>query len=197
LPKHFTANVHRPKVAIKSNEQTFVELLALYRSYMKPLPHSSHLKAALLLIQVIMCFGNPTVAQAGDKVSSFCRPVGPELDYRTELPQGYLIVYSATDTFDDGDMPYYAHSAYSIYTANEKFFKHVENHISLSDEIPSLVTLATGSYTIEARSESRGYVRVPVVIAAGRRTVVDPDREQTVTQKRLAGAKHSRRLADL
>jgi hypothetical protein len=163
---------------------------------MKSLPHSSYLKAALLLIQLIMCFGNPTVAQAGDKVSSFCRPVGPELDYRTELPQGYLIVYSATDPFDDGDLLYYAHSAYSIYTADGKFFKQVENHISLSDEVPSLVTLPTGSYTIETRSESHGYVRVPIVITAGLRTVVDPDREETVGQKLLARAKHARRLAD-
>jgi hypothetical protein len=162
---------------------------------MKSLPHLSYLKATLLLIQVIMCFGGPTVAQAGDKVSSFSRPFGPELDYRSELPQGYLIVYSATDTFNDGEVPYYAHSAYSIYTANGKLFKHVENHISLSDELPSLVTLTTGSYIIEARSESHGYVRVPIVIAAGRRTVVDPDREQTVKQKRLGRAKLSHRLA--
>ena len=67
---------------------------------------------------------------------------------------------------------------------------------SASDEVPSLATLPTGSYTIEARSESHGYVRVPIFITAGRRTVVDPDREQTVMQKRLAQTKHSPRLAD-
>lgn len=158
--------------------------------------YSSYLKAALLLIQLIMCFGNPTVAQAGDKVSSFGRPVGPEVDYQAGLRQGSLVVFSATDPFDDGGVPYYAHSAYSIYTADGKFFKRVENHISLSDELPSLVTLPTGSYTIEVRSESHGYIRVPIVITTGRRTVVDPDREQIVTQKRLARVKHSRRLAD-
>ena len=163
---------------------------------MKTLPHSSCLKAALLLTQLIMCFGSPTIARAGDKVSSLRRLIGPELDYRTELRQGYLIVYSATDTFNDGEVPYYAHSAYSIYTDSGKFFKHVENHISLSDEIPSHVTLPTGSYMIEARSENRGYVRLPVVIAEGRRTVVDPDRERTVTQKRLAQARPGRRLAN-
>ena len=163
---------------------------------MKSLPHSFYLKAALLLIQLIMCFGSPTVAQAGDKVSSLRCPVGPALDYRTDVPQGYLIVYSATDPFNDGEVPYYAHSSYSIYTADGKFFKHVENHISLSDEVPSLVMLPTGSYTIEARSESHGFVRVPIVITAVRRAVVDPDREQTVTQKRLPPAKHLRRLAD-
>jgi len=158
--------------------------------------YSSYLKAALLLIQLVMCFGSPTVAQAGAKAPLFSGPVRPELDYRNELPQGYLIVYSATDAFDDGGVPYYAHSAYSIYRVDGKLFTHVENHISLSDEVPSLVRLPTGSYMIEARSESHGYVRVPIVITAGRRTVVVPDREQTIMQKRLAQAKHSRRLAD-
>src|ERR1041385_7971276 len=37
-----------------------------------------------------------------------------------QLPQGSLVVYSATDAFDDGDVPYYAHSSYAIYTANGK-----------------------------------------------------------------------------
>ena len=141
--------------------------------------YSSYLKTTLLLIQLVMGFGSPTVAQAG-----------------TALPQGYLIVYSATDPFDDGDVLYYAHSSYAIYTTDGKLFKNVENHISRSDELPSLVTLPTGSYTIEARSERHGYVRMPIIITEGRRTVVDPDREQTVMQKQLARAKHSRRLAD-
>ena len=149
-----------------------------------------------MLTQLIMCFGSPTIAQAGDRVSSLRRPIGPELNYRTELRQGYLIVYSATDAFNDGEVPYYAHSAYSIYTDSGKFFKHVENHISQSDEIPSLVTLPTGSYVIEARSENRGYVRLPIVIAEGRRTVVDPDREQKASQKHLAQARRGRRLAN-
>jgi hypothetical protein len=105
-------------------------------------------------------------------------------------------VYSATDQFDDGGVLYYAHSSYSIYTTDGKFFKNVENHISRSDEIPALVMLSTGSYTIEARSESRGYVRVPIVITAGQRTVVNPDNEQTDIQKRLTRTKHSRRLVD-
>ena len=162
---------------------------------MKTLPHSSVLKAALLLTQLIVCFGSPTIARAGDKIASLRRPIGPELNYRTELGQGYLIVYSATDPFNDGEVPYYAHSAYSVYTDSGKFFKHVENHISLSDEIPSLITLPAGPYVIEVRSENRGYVRLPIVIGEGRRTIVDPDREQTVTQKRLAQAKRARRLA--
>ena len=120
--------------------------------------YSSYLKTTLLLIQLVMGFGSPTVAQAG-----------------TALLQGYLMVYSATDPFDDGDVLYYAHSSYAIYTTDGKLFKNVENHISRSDEIPETVTLPVGSYLIEARSEKDGYVRVRVGINAGRQTILDLD----------------------
>jgi len=92
-----------------------------------------------------------------------------------QLSQGSLVVYSATDAFEDGDVPYYAHSSYTIYTADGKLFKNVENHISRSDEIPAVETLPVGSYVIEARSERDGYVRVRVVIKAGRQTILDLD----------------------
>src|SRR2546430_11115263 len=78
-----------------------------------------------------------------------------------QLSQGSLVVYSATDAFDDGDVPYYPHSSYAIYTTNGKLFKNVENHMARSDEIPALVSLAAGFYVVEARSADNGYVRVP------------------------------------
>ena len=92
-----------------------------------------------------------------------------------QLSQGSLVVYSATDAFDDGEVPYYAHSSYAIYTTDGRLFKNVENHMSNSDEIPEVVTLPVGSYVIEGRSETDGYVRVRVVIKAGRQTIVDLD----------------------
>jgi hypothetical protein len=92
-----------------------------------------------------------------------------------QLSQGSLEVYSATDAFDDGEVPYYAHSSYAIYTTDRRLFKNVENHMSNSDEIPEVVTLPVGSYVIEARSETDGYVRVRVVIKAGRQTILDLD----------------------
>ena len=92
-----------------------------------------------------------------------------------QLSQGSLMVYSATDAFDDGDVPYYPHSSYAIYTTNGKLFKNVENHISNSDEIPEVVTLPVGYYLIEARSERDGYVRVRIGIRAGRQTILDLD----------------------
>jgi hypothetical protein len=158
---------------------------------------SSLLKAALLIVPLALCFGGSTVAEAGGKDPLSPGPVRPgNLDYRTELPQGYLRVYSATDQFDDGGVLYYAHSSYSIYTTDGKFFKNVENHISRSDEIPEVVKLPVGSYTLEVRSEKEGYFRVHVVINAGVRTVLNLDGEQVDMGKRLAQAKHSRRLAD-
>lgn len=92
-----------------------------------------------------------------------------------QLSQGSLVVYSATDAFEDGDLPYYAHSSYTIYTTDGKIFKNVENHLSRSDEIPDVVRLPVGSYVIEARSERDGYVRVRIVIKAGRQTILDLD----------------------
>jgi hypothetical protein len=101
-----------------------------------------------------------------------------------QLSQGWLVVYSATDAFEDGDLPYYAHSSYAIYTTDGKVFKNVENHISRSDEIPEVVALPVGFYTVVARSERDGYVRVPLVIKAGQRTIVDLDLAEKETYKR-------------
>src|SRR6267378_2330119 len=150
------------------------------------------LKSMLLIVQLAF-FGSPILVKAGQRDSS---TIQAELNDQAELRQGYLLVYSATDRFNDGGTFYYPHSSYSIYTADGKFFKNVENHISRSDEIPSLAALPAGSYTILLRSENRGYIRLPIVITAGRRTILDPDGEQADMGKRLARAKHSRRLAD-
>ena len=114
-------------------------------------------------------------ASAGGKDPSSPGPVRPgTLDYRAELPQGYLKVYSVSDEFNDG--PYYAHSSYAIDSAHGTLFKTVENNISRTDElIPWEVALPTGAYTILARSARAGEVRVHFVIKAGQRTIVDLD----------------------
>src|SRR5947199_479309 len=92
-----------------------------------------------------------------------------------ELSHGALEVYSATDEFNDGGTLYYSHGAYAIYTLDGKLFKNVENHISRSDELPETVSLPVGSYTVAARSEKDGYIRVPVMIKHRRRTVLALD----------------------
>jgi hypothetical protein len=148
----------------------------------------------LLIVQLASCVGGPTVAQAGQRDSS-TGSIQPKVNDQAVLSRGYLIVYSATDRFDDGGTFYYPHSSYAIYTTDGKFFRNVENHISRSDEIPALVTLPAGSYTILLRSENRGYIRLPIVITSGRRTILDPDEAQTDLQKRFARPKDPRRVA--
>jgi hypothetical protein len=96
------------------------------------------------------------------------------------------MVYSASDEFDDGGVPYHAHSSYTIYTTDGKVFKNVENHISRSDEIPEVVALPVGAYMVEARSERDGYVRVRVVLKAGQRTILDLDLGEKKPLRRLA-----------
>ena len=100
-----------------------------------------------------------------------------------ELPQGYLKVYSVSDEFNDG--AYYAHSSYAIYSIDGRLFKRVENNISLTDDlIPWEVALPIGSYTVVARSQRVGEVRVRFVINAGQRTIVDLDLAEQETYRR-------------
>ena len=72
--------------------QILVKLLASHPNYMKS-PHcSSFLKTALLMVPLALCLGGSTVVQAGGKDDPLSPgPIRPgNLDYRTELPQGYL-----------------------------------------------------------------------------------------------------------
>jgi hypothetical protein len=139
---------------------------------------------------------NSASARGKDPLSP--SPVRPEnLDYRIELPQGYLKVYSGSDEFNDG--AYYAHSSYSIYSAHGTLVKTVENSISRADElIPWEVALPIGSYTIVTRSARVGEVRVRFLIKARQRTIVDLDlaeqdtyRRYLQTSYRLASSSHS------
>lgn len=96
-------------------------------------------------------------------------PVGPAEPEHT----GYLIVYSATEPVDDGDVMYYTHTDYRLYSSGGVFLKTIRNSIVKGDEVPETVRLAPGRYVIHAQSETEGYVAVPVVIADGRKTVVN------------------------
>jgi hypothetical protein len=147
----------------------------------------SLLKGALLIVPLALCFGGSTVAQAGGKDPLSPGPVRPgNFDYRIELPQGYLKVYSATDEFNDGNAWYFPHSSYAIYTIGGKLFKNVKNQRSPDDEIPEVVALPVGTYAVVARSERDGYRRVLVVIKEGQQTILDLNLWAKKTQRRLA-----------
>jgi len=107
------------------------------------------------------------------------------LDYRTELPQGYLKVYSAIDRFKDGDAWYFPHSSYAIYTIDGRLYENVRNHRSADDEVPEVVALPVGTYTVVARSERGGYASMLVVIKEGEQVVLDLDLWETKTQRSL------------
>ena len=145
---------------------------------------SLFLKITLLIVSLTFYFGSSTYGQARDRNVLSPGPVRPgNLDYRTELPQGYLKVYSATDEFNDGDALYFPHSSYAIYTIDGKPFKNVKNQRFPADEIPEVVALPVGTYAVVARSERDGYGRVLVVITEGQQTIVDLDLWEKKTRR--------------
>jgi hypothetical protein len=154
---------------------------------MKSRLYSMFFKTARLIASFVWCLAGPSVAQAADKDPLFPETVRPgRLDYRTELRQGYLKVYSAIDEFKDGDAWYFPHSSYGIYMIHGKLLKKVGNHNSRTDEIPEIVALPVGFYTVVARAEKAGYIRVPVVINEGQQTILDLDAWESKTLRQVA-----------
>ena len=96
------------------------------------------------------------------------------------------MVYSRADESYDGNAWYFPQNLFAIYTIDGKLFKNVTSQLSADEEIPQIVALPVGSYMVVARSEKDGYIRLPVAIKAGRRTVLDLDLRQEGTPTRLA-----------
>src|SRR5262245_4273193 len=131
--------------------------------------------ATIALIALASLRASLSIAEAGNPSRNNGMPSNRRI-YPADLVDGYLLVYSATDESSDGDIQFYAHTSYVIYTADGKFFRNIENHLSRTDEAPERVSLPPGSYSIEARSTRDGYVRVPLIVKPGRSTIVDLDR---------------------
>ena len=96
------------------------------------------------------------------------------------------MVYLRADESYDGNAWYFPQNLFAIYTIDGKLFKNVTSQYSADEEIPEVVALPVGSYMVVARSEKDGYIRLPVAIKAGRRTVLDLDLRQEGTPTRLA-----------
>jgi len=89
---------------------------------MKSLLNASCSTAALLIVLLVLGCGSSTTAQAGDNSALRIGWVSfGGMEHRSGSAEGYLLVYSATDEFDDGDVLYYAHSSYAIYTNHGTF----------------------------------------------------------------------------
>jgi hypothetical protein len=101
-------------------------------------------------------------------------PIGPAPTANRAQAFGYLIVYTAIiEPSISSDALFYPHTEYAIYDAHGSFFQTVRNHVGAWDESPFTVSLPPGRYTVKAESKFDGDVAVPVIIEAGRTTVVD------------------------
>ena len=106
-------------------------------------------------------------------------PVGPgAVSHSTAKADGYLKVFSDTETREIGDNTYYStHTGYNIYDETGKRVEYVANHVGSMDEAPMLVPIPAGNYNVVAQSASYGRVTVPVVIQTGKTTLVHLNRD--------------------
>jgi len=118
------------------------------------------------------CISNPT------PVSS----VGPEPSAQASAhATGRLRVFSATqtrageNTSADYSGYFYPHSSYEIKNNAGDTVKYVRNRAVYMDQSPDSVKLPPGRYNVVAESTWCGLVKVPVVIEAGKTTVVHLD----------------------
>ena len=144
---------------------------------------SLFLKVTLLIVSLTFSLGSSIYGQARDRSVLYPGPVRPgSLNFRTELLQGHLKVYSVRGDFNDGDAWYFPRSSFAIYTIDGKLFKNVKSQYSADDIIPEVVALPVGTYTVVARSKRDGYVRILVVIKKGQQTILDLDLWEKKTQ---------------
>jgi len=154
---------------------------------MKSLLSSCFWKTAPLVIPLSLIIGSSTIAEAGDRKPLFRGPTKPgDSDYPTGSSRGYLAAYLTANEFNDGNAWYFPHSFFAIYTIDGKLFKNITSQHSADEEIPEVAALPVGSYMVIAPSDNGGYIRLPVVIKAGQRTIVDLDLREKGTLSRLA-----------
>ena len=103
------------------------------------------------------------------------QPLRPDIS----VGRGYLRVFTETETHEIGENTfYYPHVGYEIFSVSGQRIEHVANHIGDTDETPALVPIPAGRYLVVAESAAFGRVHVPVIIRAGRVTVVHLNRDQ-------------------
>ena len=101
--------------------------------------------------------------------------IGPGPTIVNEEHNGFLKVYSATESMaDDDGFSLLRYTNYQIDAADGTLFKEVPN----DDQEPTRVILPKGTYTVMAQSDTSGMVSVPVAIETGKTTVLHLEREK-------------------
>lgn len=100
------------------------------------------------------------------------QPVGPARPHLSRRKsEGDLVVATALEANTmDADHP--THSAYSIYGLDGAVVRHVDNRAGSFYQDPVAVSLPVGKYKVKAQATNAGVVEVPVIIEAGKTTVV-------------------------
>ncbi|MBS0422112.1 MAG: hypothetical protein JSR66_30685 [Proteobacteria bacterium] len=104
------------------------------------------------------------------------QPVGPEVERITPAAtQGNLVVYSAERAATYAQSEYPVHTAYTIYSLDNKMVRRIENLSGSFNQDPERVSLPPGRYRIKALNSDSGEVIVTVIVVAEKTTVVDLD----------------------
>ncbi|HZL42440.1 MAG TPA: hypothetical protein VFD66_04095 [Verrucomicrobiae bacterium] len=109
--------------------------------------------------------------QSGVVVTETVGPSGPAP--QSQGTTGRLIVYTATEVPAIVGSRHPTHSAYQLYAADGKRLRWVDNRAGSFYQDPVALDVPPGRYEVKGRATNSGNVSVPVLIEAGRTTVVD------------------------
>ena len=100
-------------------------------------------------------------------------PVGPRpFTEATRDSHGELVVRSELELGNSIDIDQQYHSGYKVYSLDGTFLEYVENKVGTYFKDPATVSLPPGRYKVVACTAPLGSISIPVVIEAGKTTVV-------------------------
>jgi len=115
---------------------------------------------------------NPLGPVPGGKSYLFYPHVSTSVSSTCPSGQGSLLVMTPAGMSYAGSMMYFPHLSYFIESANGWPVRCVANHRTRIDEIPQVVQLPAGRYTLVADADGLGKVHVPLQISNGTLTKV-------------------------
>ena len=104
-------------------------------------------------------------------------PVGPNpFGVNNHAQDGQLEVFSAITGRSEGDDPaWFQHTGYSLYDAQGRKVKRVDNTVGYYASRPRVISLPPGKYIVKAEAKDFRAVEVPVTVKAGKTTRVHLD----------------------